>query len=83
MRKRSKNLSLDPEVVRRGERYSRAHGTSLSSLVSRFLESLPLEDDDVAGEELTPAVRRLSSLVSRPGDPIVDFHEHLVEKHTQ
>ena len=58
MAKRSRNLSLDPEAIRRGERYSELHDTSVSQLVSRFLAALPLAGED---EEppTTPAVRRL------------------------
>jgi hypothetical protein len=44
--KQPKNLSLDSEAVRRGERYSQLHHTNLSKLVSNFLSSLPLESED-------------------------------------
>ena len=37
MAKQSKNLSLDPEAVRRGERYSEHHQTNVSQLVNNFL----------------------------------------------
>jgi hypothetical protein len=51
-----KNLSLDPEAVDRGEKYSKRHSTSVSQLVSDFLSGLPAEDDRT---ELAPAVKRL------------------------
>ena len=78
MPKRSKNLSLDPEAIRRGEQYSELHGTTVSQLVSRFLAALPL-----AGEEeeppLTPAVRRLVG-VGAGGPQLEDYRRYLAEK---
>jgi hypothetical protein len=59
-----KNLSLDPEAVRRGEKYSKRHSTSVSQLVSDFLSALPGEADRA---ELSPAVKRLLG-IARRGD---------------
>lgn len=50
-----KNLTLDPEAVKNGERYSREKGTSVSQLVSDFLSRLPGENN----ARLSPAVGRL------------------------
>lgn len=52
----AKNLSLDPNAVQRGEKYSRRHSTSVSQLVSDFLSGLPGEDDRL---EFAPTVKRL------------------------
>lgn len=79
MPKRSKNLSLDPEAVRRGERYSELHGTNVSQLVSGFLSSLPLEDEE-REERLSPAVRRLLG-VAAGSDGEQEYHRYLVEKY--
>jgi hypothetical protein len=65
MSKQSKNLSLDEEAVRRAERYSRLHATSVSRLVNDFLSSLPLEPDE--NRHLSPAVRRLLGIASDAG----------------
>lgn len=73
----TKNLSLDPHAVERGERYSEIHSTSLSQLVSDFLSRLPLDEDE---PELTPTVRRLLGVASGKTD-IADYHEYLVEKY--
>ena len=54
-----KNLSLDPDAVQRGEKYSKRHSTSVSQLVSDFLSGLPAEGDPV---EFAPAVKRLLGL---------------------
>ena len=40
MAKTAKNLYLDPDVVERAEEYGRRHGTSLSTMVSEYLDSL-------------------------------------------
>lgn len=73
----TKNLSLDPEAVERGERYSALHSTSISQLVSDFLSRLPLDD---AEPELTPAVRRLLGAAAGEGDR-EDYRRHLLEKY--
>ena len=79
MAKRSKNLSLDPDAIRRGERYSELHGTNVSQLVSRFLTALPISGDD--GERrLTPAVRRLLG-IGVGGPEVKDYHRYLEEKY--
>jgi len=79
MAKQSKNLSLDPDAVTRGERYSELHHTNVSQLVNRFLASLPLEDDD-ADSDFSPTVQRLVGLVSDK-NAVKRYHQHLVEKY--
>jgi hypothetical protein len=79
MRRQSKNLSLDPEAVRRGERFSELHGTNLSQLVSNFLASLPIEADEQQ-RPLSPAVRRLCGIGSGDTD-VEDYRRHLLEKY--
>lgn len=73
----TKNLSLDPRAVERGERYSERHATSLSQLVSDLLLRLPLEEAD---EELPPVVRRLLG-VAAGGGGRDDYRRHLEEKY--
>jgi len=79
MAKQSKNLSLDPEAVRRGERYSELHDTNVSQLVNNFLSSLPV-DEDVSEAALTPIVRRMLGIAEGSGG-VEDYHEHLIEKY--
>lgn len=79
MPKQSKNLSLDPEAVRRGERYSELHRTNVSQIVNNFLAALPLEGD--ARERPLPAVvGRLLGSAADGGD-VEDYHRYLVEKY--
>jgi hypothetical protein len=79
MAKQSKNLSLDPEAVRRGERYSELHGMNLSQLVSNFLSRLPTDSEDQE-TSLSPAVRRLVGIGAGSADR-EDYRRHLVEKY--
>ena len=79
MAKQSKNLSLDPEAVRRGERFSELHQTNISQLVNNFLSSLPLEAEEQE-KTFSPAVRRLLGVGSGRTD-VEDYHRHLVEKY--
>lgn len=81
MAKRIKNLSLDPEAVRRGERYCELHQTNLSQLVSNFLSRLPVDLDEQE-RPLSPAVRRLMGIGSGNTD-VRDYHRHLTEKYGQ
>lgn len=75
----TKNLSLDPKAVERGERYSELHSTSLSQLVSDFLSRLPMDEDE---PDLTPTVRRLLG-AARGGPDENDYHEYLFQKYGQ
>lgn len=79
MAKQSKNLSLDPEAIRRGERYSELHQTSISQLVSNFLSCLPVDSDEQE-RPLSPAVRRLLGVGSGASD-VEDYRRHLMEKY--
>lgn len=79
MPKQSKNLSLDPEAVRRGERYSELHRTNVSQLVSNFLSALPL-DDEAREKQLSPAVRRLLGIAAGRVDE-EDYRRYLVDKY--
>lgn len=79
MAKRSKNLSLDPEAIRRGERYAARHQTNVSRLVSNFLSNLPVGPEELEAR-LSPAVRRLLGIGS--GQVAVeDYRRHLIEKY--
>lgn len=77
--KRSKNLSLDPEAIRRAERYSELHDTNVSRLVNEFLLSLPVAEE-ASEEGLTPVVRRILG-VAEGSRGEEDYHDHLIEKY--
>ena len=76
--KKPKNLSLEPDAVARGERYSQLHGTNLSRLVGDFLRSLPLGD---VREPLSPAVRRLRGIAARSKLDRSAYREYLHRKY--
>lgn len=73
-----KNLTLDPEAVRKGERYSRKNGTSISQIVSDFLLRLP----DGVETPLSPAVARLLGIASGKGDER-QYHNYLEKKYSR
>lgn len=80
MARGAKNLYLDPELVARAEEYGRQHGTNLSTLVSDFLRTLPLD----RANSLSPAVRRLLGAGTDGANRRVDVDEyraHLIEKY--
>lgn len=79
MAKQSKNLSLDPEAVRRGERYSELHQTNISQLVNNFLSSLPV-GEDLTEAKLTPSVRRMLGIAAGARG-VEDYREHLLKKY--
>jgi uncharacterized protein DUF6364 len=77
MAKQRKTLSLDPEAVKRGERYGKLHDMNVSQLVNRFLSALPVGEDE---NKFSPTVRRLIG-IALDGDAVQEYHEHLLEKH--
>jgi len=76
--KQRKTLSLDPEAVKRGERYSKLHNMNVSQLVNRFLSALPAGEEDE--NKFSPTVRRLIG-IAPDGDAVQEYHEHLLEKY--
>jgi hypothetical protein len=77
MRKVVKNLTLDAEAVRRGERFSRKKGTSISQLVSDLLLGLEGEPES----KLSPAMARL--LGSARGKGLADYGDYLSRKYSR
>jgi hypothetical protein len=68
-------LSVDDELIQKAREYTRRHNTSISQLVSGFLERLP------EGEvEYSPAVRRLRGLLPPDADE-ADYYRYLEEKY--
>jgi len=74
---RKLTLSVDETVIERARRYSERHQTSISRLVSNFLEALAKEEPQ---SPLSPTVRRLAGIL--PTDANRDHYRHyLEEKH--
>lgn len=68
-------LSVEERAIEKARRYSEEHNTSISRLVSRFLDRLPTGD-----REISPVIRRLMGILP----PTVDeseYHRHLDEKY--
>ncbi len=78
MRRVVKNLTLDSEAARKGERYSKQKGTSVSQIVSDFLSRLP---DDNEGQ-LSPAVGRLLGVARGRADES-DYRRYLEKKYSK
>jgi hypothetical protein len=76
--RKAKNLSLEPDAIARGERYSELHGTNLSRLVSDFLRSLPLGRPK---QPLAPAVQRLRGVAAGSRSDRAAYREHLHRKY--
>ena len=68
-------LSVDEELIRKAREYSRRYETSISQLVSNFLERLP-----EPGQEFSPTVRRLYGILPSDVDE-ADYRRHLEEKY--
>ena len=77
MRKVVKNLTLDAEAVKRGERFSRKKGTSISQVVSDLLMGL----EDEPESKLSPATSRLLGVARGKGLP--DYHDYLARKYSR
>jgi hypothetical protein len=70
-------IRIERATLERAKRYARAHGTSLTRLVTSHLERLG--NDDEAGSN-APVTRRLSGALP-PNASLQDYREHLERKH--
>jgi hypothetical protein len=68
-------LSVDEQVVERARRYSEAHNTSISRLVTEFLARLPRQETRVAA-----AVARIRGILPAETD-LEEYRRHLEKKH--
>ena len=77
--RRKLTLSVDERIIERAHRYSRRHNTSISQLVSNYLDRL---SEDEPREPFSPTVRRLIGIL--PSDASVeDYREHVEEKYAK
>lgn len=79
--KKATNLTLDPDVVARAERYGARYGRKLSQLVNGFLAVLPEPEDEGALADLSPAVRRLYGVAAPDTTDREAYRAHLVAKY--
>jgi hypothetical protein len=59
------------------KRYARAHQTTLTELISAYLQHIPAESEALDG---APVVRQLTGLLS-PEVSLDDYKKHLEEKY--
>ena len=64
-------------VLANAKRYAQAHQTTLTVLISTYLQQIPIE---VEGLDQAPIVRRLTGLLSQEVS-IGDYRQHLEEKY--
>lgn len=74
------NLSIERRAIEKARRYSQRHRTSVSKLVTDFLQGLP-EEGDTDRPDLTPAVKRLLGVAKGVGAD--DYRDHLVKKYVK
>lgn len=73
---RKLTLSIDEDIIEQARRYSDKHDTSISRLVSNYLEALGRDEP----RRLSPTVRRLIGIL--PADVTRDeYRGYLGEKH--
>ena len=64
-------------LIANAKRYAQAHQTTLTELISAYLQQIPAESDVL---EHAPVVRRLTGLLSAEVS-IDDYKKHLDEKY--
>lgn len=67
-------LSVDEQVIEMARRYTEAHQTSISRLVTNFLAQLTRRE-----RRYTPRVRRLLGILPREADR-AEYRRHVEEK---
>lgn len=64
-------------LLMNAKRYAQTHQTTLTELISNFLQQIPVESEIL---DKAPVVRRLTGLLS-PEVSIDDYKKHLDEKY--
>ncbi|MCG3212569.1 MAG: hypothetical protein FOGNACKC_06239 [Anaerolineae bacterium] len=76
MEKTKLTLRIEQPVIESAKAYARQHNTTLSKLVSEFLNSLPVDED----APLLPILRELTGVL--PADvSLAEHHDFLAEKY--
>ena len=78
MSRKKLTLSVDETAIKRARRYSKRHQTSISELVTRFLESLDEPGDPVA----SPVVDSLRGVLPQDVDRSA-YRDHLKKKYEE
>jgi hypothetical protein len=70
-------VRVPQKLLKNAKRYANAHHTTLTELVSTFLQQIPAEDESL---DNAPVVRRLTGLLSSEVS-MDDYKKHLEEKY--
>jgi hypothetical protein len=65
------------KLLENAKRYAHSHHTTLTELISTYLENIPVEDDVL---EHAPIVQRLTGLLSSDVS-VEDYKQHLEDKY--
>ena len=77
MPRKKLTLSVEETAIRRARRYSKRHGTSVSELVSRFLDGL-----EEKSKSSTPVVSRLRGILPAKTS-VEDYRRYISDKHAR
>ena len=77
MEKTKLTVRVPRDLLEEAKRYAKAHNTSLTRLVSAYLERLSSQDDPLVD---APIVRRLSGILSKDVS-VDDYYTYLEEKY--
>lgn len=70
-------VRVPKKLLENAKRYAKAHNTTITELISTFLERIPSESEPL---ENAPAVRRLTGILSSDVS-VSDYKKHLEDKY--
>ncbi len=70
-------VRVPKHLLENAKHYAKAHQTTLTEMISAYLENIPPESEELKG---APVVRRLTGLLSS-GVSIDDYKKHLDDKY--
>ena len=77
MKEQKLTIRISQDVLDGAKRYAREHGTTLTRLVTSYLERLGLTDDDLDSAPLTRSLAGSLPPVARRAE----YREHLDQRH--
>jgi hypothetical protein len=70
-------VRVPQKLIKNAKRYAAAHNTTLTELISAYLQRIPIETESL---DNAPVVRRLTGLLSTEVS-MEDYKKHLDEKY--
>jgi hypothetical protein len=70
-------VRVPANLIKNAKRYANAHHTTLTELISAYLQRIPVDDEAL---DKAPVVRRLTGLLSK-NISVDDYKKHLEEKY--